>query len=87
MNVELTFPWTAEELQAAKLEAEKHNPLPLRALCRKEVERFEQVIREHPDYQDGLVLIERRVVEGYLYQKIRGHIDAPTGSPQSPKEP
>jgi len=25
---------------------------------------------------DGLVIIEKRAVEGYLYQKLRGHIDA-----------
>lgn len=80
MNIELTFPWNEEEMKAAKDAAEKGDPKPLRLLCRKEVGHFEKVIREHPDYRDGLVQIERLVVEGYLYQKIRRHIDAPASN-------
>lgn len=52
---------------------------PLRTLCRKEVESFDQYLRqwgsespEGRDYADGLVRWERNVVEGYLYQKLLG---------------
>jgi hypothetical protein len=51
----------------------------LRSLCRKEVERFEQYVNAvDPNFSDGqgLVRIEARVLEGYLYQKLKGHIDA-----------
>ena len=51
----------------------------LRSLCRKEVERFEQYCTTvDPNFQDGsgFVRIEARIVEGYLYQKLKGHIDA-----------
>lgn len=50
---------------------------PLRALCRKEVARFDEYLKNYGgDYSDGLAKFERLAVEGYLYQKIRGHIDA-----------
>ena len=74
MNIELSYPWTVEEYKAALDSAEKGDPKPLRLLCRNEVAHFEEVIREHPDYRDGLVQIERLVVEGYLYQKLRGRL-------------
>jgi hypothetical protein len=51
----------------------------LRSLCRKEVERFEQYCNaSDPSFSDGVgfVRIEARVLEGYLYQKLKGHIDA-----------
>ena len=49
---------------------------PLRALCRQEVENFDQYLRRYgSEYQDGLAKFERLVLEGYLYQKIRGHLD------------
>ena len=52
---------------------------PLRALCQKEVESFDQFLRrwgsespEGRDYVDGLARFERAVVEGFLYQKLLG---------------
>jgi hypothetical protein len=46
---------------------------PLRALCQKEVESFDQFLRGWGgDYADGLVKWERAVVEGFLYQKALG---------------
>jgi len=51
----------------------------LRSLCRKEVERFERYCNAvDPNFTDGggFVRIEARVIEGYLYQKLKGHIDA-----------
>lgn len=51
---------------------------PLRDLCRIEAENFDRYLRNcgHPEYAQGLAQWERFVIEGYLYQKIRGHIDA-----------
>jgi len=51
----------------------------LRSLCQKEVERFERYcVAVDPNFQDGrgFVRIEARAIEGYLYQKLKGHIDA-----------
>lgn len=49
---------------------------PLKDLCRKEVERFhEYLVKFGGDYKEGLSKWERWAIEGYLYQKIRGHID------------
>lgn len=76
MIVEFPLPFTAEELAAAQEAVAKGNHLPLRSLCRKEVARFELAVKQHPDYRDGLVMIERRAVEGYIYQKLRNHIDS-----------
>lgn len=75
MRIEISLPWSEDELHEAGEAAQRGNSGPLRALCRKEVERFEDVLRQHPDYADGLVKIERLAVEGYLYQKLRGHLD------------
>lgn len=74
MNLTFALPFTETELKAANEEAGRGNAGPLRALCQKEVRAFEDSMKTHPDYSDGLVKIERLAVEGYLYQKIRGHI-------------
>jgi len=61
------------------LKAVIKDPKFLRSLCRKEVERFEQYCTAvDPNFQDGsgFVRIEANAVEGYLYQKLKGHIDA-----------
>jgi hypothetical protein len=61
----------------------------LRSLCRKEVERFEQYCNAtDPSFEDGVgfVRIEARVLEGYLYQKLKGHIDAHHEGNLLPKE-
>ena len=55
------------------------NPDVLRSLCRKEVERFERYCNAvDPNFTDGrgFVKIEARILEGYIYQKVKGHIDA-----------
>jgi len=77
MKLELEFPFSESELTEAKKESDRGNALPLRVLCRKEVEAFEASMVLHPDYSDGLVKIERLAVEGYIYQKLRGHITYP----------
>jgi len=86
MQTEITLPWSEDEMREASDAAQKGNAGPLRALCQKEVERFEEVLKTHPDYSDGLVLIERRAVEGYLYQKLRGHLDAKAPTNNLPEE-
>lgn len=87
MNLTLELPFTEAELQSAQEEAGRGNAGPLRDLCRKEVEVFEHLVREHPGYIDGLVRIERLAVEGYLYQKLRGHIRYAKAAPSHlPKE-
>jgi hypothetical protein len=49
----------------------------LRSLCQKEVETFEQYVRSvDGQFRDGLSRFERLAISGYLYQKVRGHIDA-----------
>lgn len=75
MKQTFDFPFSEAELTHAQAAARQGNAGPLRLLCQKEVSRFEAQMREHPDYSDGLVRIERLAVEGYLYQKLRGHID------------
>lgn len=48
----------------------------LRSLCQKEVDCFDRYLRAFgQEYSDGLAEWERKVVEGYLYQKLRGHLD------------
>jgi hypothetical protein len=57
---------------------------PLRDLCRQEVENFDRHLRQYgSEYRDGLARFERLVLEGYLYQKLRGHLDQ-DGSPDLP---
>lgn len=86
MQIEITLPWSEDEMNSALQEARKGNADPLRALCQKEVSRFEEGLRGHPDYSDGLVKIERFAVEGYLYQKLRGHVDEKTPTNHLPEE-
>lgn len=84
MKLELEFPFSADDFREAVDEAKQGNAGPLRDLCQKESERFEAMIRCHDHYKDGLVRIERLVVQGYIYQKLRGHVDAakePRGLP------
>jgi hypothetical protein len=55
------------------------DPEFLRSLCRKEVERFERYCTStDPNFSDGagFARIEARAIEGYLYQAVKGHIDA-----------
>ena len=86
MKIEIELPFSEEDFSQAMAAAEKANPGPLRGLCQKEVARFEGMLRQHPDYSDGLVKIEKFAVEGYLYQKLRGHIDAKAEAGNLPKE-
>ena len=86
MNCTFELPFTEAELSTAQAEAGRGNAGPLRALCRKEVEAFEATMKKHPDYADGLVKIERLAVEGYLYQKLRGHIDEKAATRNLPQE-
>lgn len=76
MKLELEFPFSDDDFREAIDEAKQGNAGPLRDLCQKEGERFEKVVRSHDHYKDGLVRIERLAVEGYIYQKLRGHVDA-----------
>lgn len=51
---------------------------PLMNLCRKEVDLFDQYLRNYgQEFKGGLAKFERAVLEGYLYQKIRGHLAPP----------
>jgi hypothetical protein len=52
---------------------------PLRVLCREEVDIFEAYLRTQEGYTDGLANFERLAIEGYLYQKIRGRLNAKDG--------
>jgi hypothetical protein len=75
---------SGKEFDAAIAAAEKGEGEPLRSLCRKEVERFEAYLkRSDAWFVEGLAPIERLAIEGYIYQKLRGHMDAPppSGSP------
>ena len=55
---------------------------PLRYLCQKEVECFDQYVRsfarDRPDigsdYATGIPRFEREAIEGYLYQKLKGRV-------------
>jgi hypothetical protein len=69
--IEIVIKGTAEELEALC-----NGGGPLRSLCQKEVEIFDQYLRSYGrGYEDGLARFERYAIEGYLYQKIRGHLD------------
>jgi hypothetical protein len=64
-------------LEGADQERLTRDPSYLRSLCQKEVSRFvDYVQHEDPQFRDGLAKFERLAIEGYLYQKARGHIDA-----------
>jgi hypothetical protein len=53
----------------------------LRDLCRKEASRFDEYLRTtDPQFRDGLARFELLAVEGYLYQKAKGHIDEEDGN-------
>jgi hypothetical protein len=53
------------------------DPSYLRALCQNEVDRFNEYLRAtDPQFKDGLAKFEKLAIEGYLYQKAKGHIDA-----------
>ena len=66
-----------KEFDAAIAAAEKGVGEPLRGLCRKEVERFETYLKKSdPWFADGLARVEKIAIEGYIYQKLRGHVDA-----------
>ena len=59
---------------------------PLRDLCRKEVDAFDEYLRNYGgDYGQGLARFERFAVEGFLYQKIRGHLDEESSSNHLPE--
>lgn len=74
----MTFSGSQEQLEHPEL---------LKALSRKEVERFEEYLRAADDwFPDGLVKIEREAIAGYIYQKTKGHIDAFHNKGNLPKE-
>jgi hypothetical protein len=55
------------------------DPDALRSLCRREADRFDTYLRNYGDeYAEGLADWEKKAVEGYIYQKIRGRIDEQT---------
>jgi len=77
VKVQVLMP-SGDGFNSAVMAAEKGNCEPLRSLCREEVERFEAYLKKSdPWFAEGLVPIEQRAIEGYLYQKLRGHMDAP----------
>lgn len=53
------------------------NPEALRSLCRKEVSKFADYVNDvDPQFRKCPLAKEERVaIEGYLYQKVKGHID------------
>jgi hypothetical protein len=63
------------------------DPKVLRSLCQKEVSLFDNYLRRtDPQFSDGLSRFERLAVEGYIYQKARGHIDAQENPSNLPPE-
>lgn len=74
----ITFKLVPDGSQATKEESDalRNGGEPLRDLCRKEVERFNAYLRAYGNgYEEGLARFEQFAVEGYLYQKLRGHLD------------
>lgn len=62
-------------------------PAALRSLCQKEVNLFDSYLRRtDPQFRDGLSRFERLAVEGYIYQKARGHLDAQESPSNLPQE-
>jgi hypothetical protein len=57
---------------------------PLRDLCQKEVDLFEDYLRTQEGYTDGLAKFLRLAIEGYLYQKIRGRLNETESSDELP---
>lgn len=86
----LTLEVDPEELgKFESLEAAVANTEFLKFLCRKERERFEQYCNAtDPNFRDGqgFVRIEALVLEGYLYQMVKGHVDAYHAGDLSPLE-
>lgn len=63
------------------------DPVQLRSLCQKEVQLFEDYVRRSdPQFRDGLARFERLAIEGYLYQKVKGHLDETTEADSLPTE-
>ena len=57
------------------LEPARNGGQVLRDLCRKEVDSFDEYLKNYGgDYTTGLAHFERMAIEGFLYQKIRGHL-------------
>ena len=60
-------------------------------LCRKEADSFDTYLRGCGIelYEDGLAKWEKEALAGYLYQKIRGHLEPekfePQDLPESPR--
>ena len=74
-------------LEGVDKERLARDPSYLRSLCQKEVSRFiDYVQHEDPQFREGLARFERLAIEGYLYQKARGHIDAFYGKDLHPME-
>ena len=79
----VTFNLVVDESKATEEEkaALRNGKEPLRVLCRKEVDRFDLYLRTNDhQFSEGLAPFERLVLEGYLYQKVRGHLDASQSS-------
>lgn len=62
---------------------------PLRDLCRKEADLFDEYLRTSGAevdalWADGLASWEHKAIVGYIYQKLRGRVDTvakPSGLP------
>jgi hypothetical protein len=65
------------ELPEDKLSSALSNPDALRAVCKEEVTRFATYVNTvDPQFKKcPLAKEERAAIEGYLYQKVKGHID------------
>ena len=87
MKLTIELPFSESDFSQAVTAAERGDGKPLRTLCQIEVALFEQYVRvADPSFADGLVQIEKLAVQGYLYQKMRGHIDATDRNPNVSKE-
>ena len=87
MNIPFKMPFDEAELEPAMKAAAAGNRGPLTILCQKEADRFETYVSRHdPQFSDGLVRIEKMAITGYLYQKLRGHLDAAIPDTVVPKE-
>ena len=77
--IEFEFKLKTDKATPEELEAIAKGGELLRCLCGKEVDLFDAYLRQYGrEYADGLAKFERLAIEGYLYQKARGHIDATT---------
>lgn len=73
----MTEPRFVLVVEDADKERLAREPGYLRTLCQKEVARFTDYVQhEDPQFREGLAKFERLAIEGYLYQKAKGHIDA-----------